>query len=376
MKNEAEYKELINIIRLIRTKNIGAITFANLINHYGSVQSAIDALPSLYKGKDKWSIAPLSVAEKEIETAIKNNIEIIPFTSEDYPPLLKFTEDYPPIIFVKGHKKLLKKSAIAIVGSRNCSISGKQNAHNFAQELGKNGFLVVSGMAKGIDAAAHKGSLQKGTIAFLGGGVDIIYPKENAILYEDIAEHGLLASDFPIGLAPIASNFPRRNRLIAGVSRGVLVVEASLSSGSMITAQIAADIGRDVFAIPSNPADGISGTNALIKDGAFLTENIDDILNVLKNKPNISNFTLKEENHLTNVNFASKNLILEEKILEEVRNVLNTSLNSSPLSVDNIIRMTEFPRQYVLQVLLELEITGKLERFPGNKVALVKPIKL
>ncbi|MDR2008076.1 MAG: DNA-processing protein DprA, partial [Alphaproteobacteria bacterium] len=258
-------KNLIDIIRLIRTPRITELTFARLIEDYGNATAAIESISSIMNNAKKpLNIAPPSVAEAEIELAAKNNITIVNYTEDSYPPLLRQIENYPPVLFVKGNVKLLKKSAIAIVGTRNASILGQQNAFNLAQGLGENGFLVISGMARGVDTAAHEGALNKGTVAVLGCGVDVIYPRENKKLYESIVEHGAVISEFPIGTSPLPYHFPKRNRIISGMSRGVLVVEAAENSGSMITAKEALDQGREVFAIPGDPSDDrSSGPNAL-----------------------------------------------------------------------------------------------------------------
>lgn len=363
---------LIDIIRLIRTERVGTITFTKLIEQFGDASTAIEALPTLVKNSQKpFKICSKSVAEKEIEFAEKNNIEIIDYTSNLHPPLLKQTEGFPPILFAKGHSKLLKKSSIAIVGSRMASIVGQQNAYNFAQGLGENGFLVISGLAKGIDTSAHEGSLTRGTVAVLGCGVDIVYPKENQKLYDKIIESGLVISEFPIGSIPVAHNFPKRNRIISGISRGVLVVEASQNSGSIITAKTALDQGREVFAIPGNPADSRSrGTNALIKDGAILTESVQDILDAIKKhhivSDNISNnFTPKR----INMNDFSENE------LDEVRNYLMQVLSPTPVSIDTILQQNKFNYNQISIVILELELSGKLERHPNNRISLINAIK-
>ncbi len=360
---------LVNIIRLIRTKSVGSITFIKLIEQFGTASNAIDAIPTLTQGKLKPSSK--TDAKKEIELAIKNKIEIIDYTSPLYPPLLKTTEDYPPILFVKGHSKLLKKSSIAIIGSRNASLLGQQNAYNFAQELGNKGFLVISGMAKGIDSSAHEGSLFSGTLAVLGSGVDIVYPKDNQKLYNEIVERGLVISEFPIGTQPVAHNFPRRNRIISGISRGVLVVEASKNSGSIITAKIALDQGREVFAIPGNPGDTRShGTNSLIKDGAILTENVQDILSVIK-----KNHVVKEnsDNDFKPIYTEVKNISQDE--IDEVKNYLLQILSSSPISIDTILQKNKFDYNRISIAILELELSGKLERHPNNRISLINAIK-
>lgn len=363
--------ELINIIRLIRSENIGNITFIKLVEMFGSATEAIANLPALTKSSKKnIKLYSQKDAEKEINTAIKENIQLISYLHNYYPPLLRQLEDYPPLLFVKGHSHLLKKSSVAIVGSRNASINGEKQAFNFAKELGEQGFLIVSGMAKGIDSAAHNGALAKGTIAVLGGGVDVIYPAESKKLYEDLCQHGAIISEFPIGLKPIPTNFPKRNRIIAGMARGILVVEASLNSGSLISANFALEQGKDVFAIPGSPTDTrAKGTNKLIKEGAILTENVFDIIN------NLKNFKLHEED-IPIPNFTSQKPKLMEKDLLAPREFLQNILSVTPLSVDILVQESSFSYGQVTTILLELELNGKLERFPNNYVALIANNKI
>ncbi|XWO13813.1 DNA-protecting protein DprA [Candidatus Hepatincola sp. Pdp] len=357
--------ELVNIIRLIRSENIGNITFIKLVEMFGSPTEAIANLPSLLKfSKKNIKLYSQKSAEKEINNALKQNIHLISYLHEYYPPLLRQLEDYPPLLFVKGHAHLLKKSSVAIVGSRNASINGQKQAFNFAKELGEQGFLIVSGMAKGIDSSAHSGALAKGTIAVLGGGVDVIYPSESKKLYEDIHQHGAIISEFPVGQKPIPTNFPKRNRIIAGMARGLLVVEASLNSGSLISANFALEQGKDVFAIPGFPTDPrAKGTNKLIKEGAILTENVCDIIN------NLKNFNLHED--ITIPNFKLQKPKLQEKDLLAPRKFLHNILSVNPIAVDVLVQESSFSYGQITTILLELELNGKLERLPNNHVALI-----
>ncbi|UQY80419.1 DNA-protecting protein DprA [Candidatus Hepatincola sp. Av] len=357
--------ELVNIIRLIRSENIGNITFIKLVEMFGSSTEAIANLPSLLKSSKKnIKLYSQKSAETEINNALKQNIHLISYLHEYYPPLLRQLEDYPPLLFVKGHAHLLKKSSVAIVGSRNSSINGQKQAFNFAKELGEQGFLIVSGMAKGIDSSAHNGALAKGTIAVLGGGVDIIYPAESKKLYEDICQHGAIISEFPVGQKPIPTNFPKRNRIIAGIARGLLVVEASLNSGSLISANFALEQGKDVFAIPGFPTDPrAKGTNKLIKEGAILTENVCDIIN------NLKNFNLHED--ITIPTFKSQQPKLQEKELLAPRKFLHNILSVNPIAVDVLVQESSFSYGQITTILLELELNGKLERLPNNHVALI-----
>ncbi len=361
-------ENIIKIIQLIRTQRIGSITFHQLMKQYGSLDNILAALPYLVKNySGNFKLYSKSKAQKEYDIAEKNNIKIISCYSEAYPPLLKHVEDHPPILFVKGNSNLLKKTSVAIVGSRNASLNGRQTAEFFAESLGKNKIAVVSGMAKGIDASAHKGSINTGTIAFLGGGVDIIYPKQNESLYNEIVEKGALISEYPINSKPYPYNFPKRNRLIAGMTRGVLIVEANISSGSMITANFAAELGREVFAIPNNPSDPRSaGCNYLLKNGALLTETPQDILNSIKpltiKELNVNNTYNSEFIKPTEMTFINQN-----EITSYVYNLLSTT----PINIDDIIKENTYPANKIQASILELELCGKLERLPGNLVSIL-----
>ncbi|MCL2566702.1 MAG: DNA-processing protein DprA [Alphaproteobacteria bacterium] len=363
-------KNLIDIIRLIRTEHVTELTFARMMEDFGTASAAIEGITSIMKNaKKNLKIPSIADAMKEIELAQKNNIEIINFTEDSYPPLLKQIENFPPVLFVKGNAKLLKKSAVAIVGTRTASIQGQQNASNFASQLGEQGFLVISGMAKGIDASAHYGSLSRGTVAVLGCGVDIVYPRENKQLYEKIIENGAIISEFPTGTAPLPYHFPKRNRIISGISRGVLVIEASLNSGSMITARLALDQGREVFALPGSPGDPRSqGTNSLIKDGAVLTDNIDDIINIIKQHKILSDIAKDKYSYNT-----PKLHDIKMEDMDKVKKYLMEILSSAPISIDSILQHNKnnFSYNQISAAILELELIGKIERHPNNKISLI-----
>ncbi|HEX9702366.1 MAG TPA: DNA-processing protein DprA, partial [Rhodospirillales bacterium] len=276
-------------LRLIRTDNVGPITFRRLLERFGSAARALDALPDLARrGGRAQGLKPRAKAEAEaeIEAVRACGARLLAWGEPDYPPLLAHVEDAPPLLSVLGHAGLLNKKAIAVVGARNASINGCRFAERLARDCGQGGLLVVSGMARGIDAAAHKGGLATGTLAVLGGGIDVIYPKENADLYRRIVGEGVLVSEVAPGTQPQARHFPRRNRLISGVSRGVVVVEASPRSGSLITARMALEQGRDVFAVPGAAMDPRArGTNHLIRQGAILTESAEDVLSAFNESP-------------------------------------------------------------------------------------------
>ena len=261
-------------LRLIRSDNVGPITFFKLFERFGNARAALDALPDLAKrgGRaGRLKVATAATAEREMEALDKIGAKLVARGEADYPPLLGHIEDAPPLISVLGHTHLLNKKAIAVVGARNASVNGLGFAEKISRDLGAGGLLVVSGMARGIDAAAHKGALGTGTVAVVGGGIDVIYPKENTGLYDRLKAEGVIVSEIAPGTQPKARHFPRRNRLISGMARGVVVVEASPRSGSLITARMALEQGRDVFPVPGAAVDPRArGTNHLIRQGAIL----------------------------------------------------------------------------------------------------------
>ncbi|MGD9923488.1 MAG: DNA-processing protein DprA, partial [Pseudorhodoplanes sp.] len=272
-------------LRLIRSENVGPRTFRALVNHYGGARAAIEMLPALARrggAQAPGRICSTDEARREIETASRQGAVFVAVGEPDYPPRLRMIDDAPPLISVRGRVGVLKSPMVAIVGSRNASAAGAKFASQIARELGDAAFVVVSGLARGIDAAAHRASLGRGTVAVLAGGQDCIYPPEHATLVEQLLEQGAAISEMPFGWEPRARDFPRRNRLIAGLSLGVVVIEAARRSGSLITARLALEQGREVFAVPGSPLDPrCEGTNGLLKQGAALVTETSDVLNVL-----------------------------------------------------------------------------------------------
>lgn len=365
--------EKLDWLRLIRSENVGPITFFRLLERFGSAAAALDALPGLTRrgGREgRITVCPRDQAEREMERASEIGAHLIARGEPDYPPLLAQIEDAPPLIHVLGHPQLLKKRAVAVVGARNASANGRRFAEGIAGDLGNNGFLVVSGMARGIDAAAHQGALETGTIGVLGGGVDVIYPKENADLYAALKERGALVSEVEPGTTPRARHFPRRNRLISGLSRGVVVIEAGKRSGSLITARMAGEQGREVFAVPGSPLDPRSGgANDLIRQGAQLTESVADIVDALN-----SGLRTPPTHKETFENKEPSPLQPGESETAGARRVLENSLDSVPIEVDELLATCQYPPSVVFTALLELELAGRLERHPGNKVSLVRSL--
>ena len=365
-------EEIIDVIQLINSENVGPITFYKLIDMYGSVRLALD---NLHKHK---KIIPFSrkKAENEFMRAQSMGVKLICFSDELYPDNLKSLDDAPPILYVLGNERLLQHSfALSIVGARNASINGRKTASRIAFDLTNNNVLIVSGMASGIDSAAHKGALyakeQYGTtIAVLGTGIDVIYPQQNKALYEQIISQGLIISEFPLGTQPQAANFPRRNRIVAALGLGTLVVEATLHSGSLITAKMALEQGRDIFAIPGSPNEArAAGPNKLIKDGAILVENADDILEYL------SAANQKTINRIPKASKKVQNSLFETPEKKEIINSESSILdylNHDGVYVDEIIRESGLSASEVAAALLDLELDGRIERICGNKVALIK----
>lgn len=357
---------LINTLRLIRSENVGPLTFYRLFKQYGSAEAALDALPQLARqgGRLKQLRIPAwAEIEKEIEAHQKIGATLVSFEDPFYPAVLKAVESAPPILSALGNLELLQRPGFGIVGARNASLPAKKLAAKLAQGLGGNGWVITSGLARGIDAAAHEASLKSGTIAVIAGGIDNIYPPENEALYHRIAREGLILSESPFGVAPQSSFFPKRNRIISGLSQGVLVVEAALKSGSLITARFALEQGRDVFAVPGSPYDPRArGTNQLLKQGASLVENLEDITNAITP----GHGALCENENVYNVveNYADSHLA-------KVRDLVQENLSFTPISIDELVRECHFSAQEIWIVLLELEIAGRLIRHPGGQVSLM-----
>jgi len=370
MTHSISNEERIAWLRLIRSENVGPITFYRLLEQFGTARVALDALPDLAKrgGRKKAiKITSRSDALLEMETLEEIGASLIVRDEATYPPLLSQVEDAPPVLSLLGHAHLLKKKSVAIVGARNASINGCKFAAQLGRDLGEGGLLVVSGLARGVDGAAHAGALDTGTVGIQGGGVDVIYPKENAALYKEMCERGCVIAESPVGTQPQARHFPRRNRIISGMTRAIVVVEASPRSGSLITARMALEQGRDVFAVPGSPLDPRSkGANGLIRDGAILVENAQDIFRELNSAQNTP---LKEVKIQYNQKVSMERP--SEPELVGVRTKIVESLSPTPVFVDEIIRQCQISASVVQTVLLELELAGLLERQPGNMVSLI-----
>ncbi len=361
--------ERLDWLRLIRSENVGPITFGQLIARFGSAEDALEALPDLARRggiRRTIRICPKSAAEKEMSALAKIGGRLIAACESEYPRALAALNDAPPLISVIGHPHLLSKTMIAMVGARNGSANGIRFTTTLARDLADAGLVVASGLARGIDAAAHKGSMDGGTVAVMAGGVDIVYPKENQEIYDDISHRGALISEMRLGVKPQARHFPNRNRIVSGLAVAVVVIEATLRSGSLITARLAGEQGRDVMAVPGNPLDPRArGTNKLIREGAVLIECADDVLEALAG----TGHTIAEPgpSPLTGGPPAQE---LDEKALSTAKEVVTALLGAAPTPVDEILRNVEFPPAHVAMILLELELAGRLQRHPGGQVSL------
>ncbi len=373
----AAENKILDYIQLINSANIGPVTFYKLLRQYGSAEAALAALPA---GRRTFS---RSAAQKEFELARRQNIRLLAFDDPEYPENLRAAEDAPPVIYVRGQINCLRQPlSLSIVGARNASLNGRKLASQISCELTSQGIMIVSGMARGIDTAAHKGAMfalnrTGSTVAVLGTGIDIAYPAENQKLCEQIAGQGAVISEFPLGTEPSAGNFPRRHRIVSALTDGTLVVEASLHSGSLITARLALEQGRDVFAVPGFPTDERSaGPNKLIKDGAFLVENAEDILNVLsadaRRKIPRTPRPVQTDLFVKPLDKESKTADIPDTASPDRETDILSLLTPAGVYVDELIRVSGLDSAAVSLRLLELEMEGRIERQVGNKVALIK----
>jgi DNA processing protein len=357
-------EERINWLRLARTENVGPVTFHALVSRFGTAGAAIDALPDLSARGGR--ARPIAVyarnrAEDDLATVHRLKAKVVAAGEIGYPPFLRHVHAAPPLLYVAGNLDLVDMDSVGVVGARNASALGLKFSRMIARTLVENHMLVVSGLARGIDTAAHEASLDQATAAVLAGGLDHIYPPENAKLHQAIAERGVLITEMPPGTAPKAEHFPRRNRIISGMSRAVVVVEAALRSGSLITARFAAEQGRDVFAVPGSPLDPrAEGCNKLIKDGAQILTSVDDLVQSLRMIPPPRTDVFLEQ--------EQPDTLLE--ISNSDRDHLLTFLSPTETHIDDLIRESRMPTDVVTAIVLELEIAGRVVRASGGRLAL------
>lgn len=366
-------RQRVSWLRLIRTENVGPATFRDLVGRFGSAEVALQMLPELVTsgGATRLPRIPsLAEAEAEIAAAERHGARLVAIGEADYPPLLRRMDQPPPILAVKGDPRVFASPAIAIVGARNASLAGVRFARNLATEIGREEYAIVSGLARGIDTAAHQGALATGTVAVLAGGLDRPYPPENIELCEELCERGGAAvSEMPFGWEPRAKDFPRRNRLIAGLALGLVVVEAADRSGSLISARLAGEMGRLVFAVPGSPLDPRAvGSNKLLKEGAILVTDARDVLDHIA--PLAGTPTRAAPPDLDEPPASTS----APPPGEEERARVVEALGPAPTDVDELIRHTGLGTSEVLAVLLELDLAGRLERHAGGKVSLLYPV--
>lgn len=362
-------RQRVSWLRLIRTPNVGPATFRDLINRFGSAEAALEMLPELMLNggaQRSLRIPSQSEAEAEMETARRMGARFVCIGETDYPAMLRRMDNPPPLLAVKGTGAVFSLPALAIVGARNASLAGIKMARMLAAELGREGHAIVSGLARGIDTAAHQGSLSTGTIGVMAGGLDRPYPPENADLCDEIAANGgAVVSEMPFGWEPRAQDFPRRNRIVAGMALGLVVVEAAKRSGSLISARLAGEMGRLVFAVPGSPLDPrAAGANGLLKDGAILVTETADIIEALapltgrQVQPSVQ---LEEPPDFSATPPPG----------DDDRARVVEALGPTPTGIDELIRHTGLHPAQMFMILLELDLAGRLERHAGAAVSLV-----
>lgn len=350
-------EEKILWLRVSLSKGIGPVTFWNLLKSAnGSIEAVFDHIKDPY---------PENLAEKELIEHEKQGFQLIAACEEAFPQSFRLMRDCPPLISAAGNIELLNQTAIAMVGARNASTLGKIFAHKMAHCFSENHLITVSGMARGIDASVHEGSIEHGTIAVLAGGLDVIYPSENAALYKAIMERGVLISEMPLHTPIDASLFPKRNRLIAGITNWVVLIEAAIQSGSLITAKYALDQGKEVFSVPGFPSDPRSrGCNLLIKQGATLVESAEDVLLAIRS--DLSIIKSKFDDH--NPAYSVQNSCEDEE--EDLKQVILSSLGTLPISIEALFQMQNCSLPHLLSILSDLETEGKIQRHPNSDVSL------
>lgn len=360
---ELSFAERRDWLRLIRTTTVGPVAFAGLITRYGNAGDALSALPRLAaraSRRSKMVIPPIEDIEREMQANDELGIRLLCSCEPDYPKYLRAVNPTPPVITVLGNVDLLHKPCVAIIGSRNASAIGLRFARQIAGEMGEQGFTIVSGLARGIDAQAHIGALDTGTVGVLGGGVDHVYPRQNAELFAEMRARGALVSESPLGYRATARDFPRRNRIISGLAQGVVVIEAAERSGTLITARYALEQNREVMAAPGSPLDPrTKGCNRLIQQGAALIENTEDILHVLENT-GMLNFEDRFEESRDGYDQPEINWDDVEADIDNARDKLLILCSPTPTIRDEIIRQSNIAFPIASAALLELELAGEI----------------
>lgn len=351
-------------IRLLRSPHVGPVSFRQLLNRFGSAQCALEALPDLAgRGGTAYQPARGETVSREIAAVRAAGARYLFHDSPDYPALLGQLDSAPPILICRGHLALIHQPCVAIVGARNASAVAVKLARQFASDLAEAGLVVVSGLARGIDGAAHQAALDRGTIAVIASGIDITYPPEHHDLQEQVAQRGLLVTEQPPGIEPLARHFPSRNRIIAGLAAGTVVVEAAPKSGSLITARLAAEAGREVMAVPGSPLESRSqGCNELIREGAVLVQSAADVIELVTGFDGMPRSTLREP-------VASYYPTADD--LADRPADITALLTTAPVAVDELIRQSGEGPAAVHLALLELELAGRLVRHAAGRVSLL-----
>lgn len=374
MSGAAVDAETLAGLKLIRSDGIGPVTYHGLIARFGSARAAIEALPEMAKRagrKQPFKAASQESIELELNQLGKIGGTLVSMGSPNYPGSLAETSDAPPFLTVLGDPNHLQRPAIGVVGARNASLNGRKFAGMIAADLAKAGYTVWSGLARGIDTAAHSTAVEYSTVAVMAGGADVIYPRENTDLHGKIRESGCVVSEMPPGTEPLARYFPRRNRIISGASTGVIVVEGTPKSGSLITARIALDQGREVFAVPGSPLDPrAQGPNALIRDGAVLVRSAADVLDELQGVAKNLFSPAPTPPHKPQV-FEK----IEEKEIDAVRSEILAEIGATPVTVDELRRQCQVSAPVLAAALLDLELAGQIERLPGNRICRIGSAK-
>ncbi len=350
-------------LRLIRSPRIGPVTYRQLLARFGSAGEALRAIPMLAeRGGGRAGVADAGAVEREIAASRALGARYLLVGDSDYPVLLDQMEGAPPALIVKGDVGLAARPCVAMVGARNASAAACRFARTLAQDLGQRDAVVVSGLARGIDTQAHRGSIDSGTIGVIACGIDVAFPPENAALQNDVAERGLLVTEHPPGVQPLARHFPARNRIIAGLALGTVVVEAAPKSGSLITARLAGEAGREVMAVPGSPLDPrAQGCNELIRQGAILVQNAADVMEA------VGGFDPRMVRQ-DSFDFAGEPV--SSDVAEAERAAVVALLGHAAVPVDEVIRLSGLSPAIVQTVLLELELGGRLERHAGGRVSI------
>lgn len=359
-------------LRLYRSRRVGALTFHRLIAEHGSATTALEALPDVARnaGARDYQPCPEAVVEAELKMGRRFGATLLVKGDADYPALLSLIEDAPPVLWTKGDLTLLERPTLSIVGARNASSLGLRFARSLAKDLGEEGFAIASGLARGIDSAAHKAALETGTVAVLAGGLDTVYPKENQELYESISRGGLVMSEHGFGMKPLARHFPMRNRIVAGLSRATIVVEAAAKSGSLITAGMALDQGREVMAVPGHPFDGrSSGGNILLRDGAALIRGARDVIDALASASPLAQTQMSAPAEVIAIPEPPR----ESRSLSDhaaLHSDILSRLSTTAVEEDALIRAIGGDPEAAACEILNLELDGRIARKPGGMLAL------